>query len=149
MHGTLLAATVLCCTGAAAALRTPTRGTPTRRAIFGGAAALVCVPGAALAAPDELDESAAGTAAAARVEEPTEPRKYENWLDNYAYKPGTPIGTYLKDTYGLRTREEILAPLTLALPLALALTLALTRTRTRTLPLTRTLTLTLTLPRRS
>ena len=110
MHGTLLAATVLCCTGAAAALRTPTRGTSTRRAIFGGAAALVCVPGAALASPDELDESAAGTAAAARVEEPTEPRKYDNWLDNYAYKPGTPIGTYLKDTYGLRTREEILAP---------------------------------------
>ena len=117
MRGTLLAATLLCCTGAATALRTPTRGTSTRRAIFGGAAALVCVPGAALAAPDELDESAtgtataaAGTAAAARVEEPTKPRKYETWLDNYAYKPGTPIGTYLKDTYGLRTREEILAP---------------------------------------
>ena len=130
--------------GVASALRTPTRGTPaphpTRRAFFGSAAALVCVPGAALAIPDErateeptdaataavgsavaakgwaptaAGTTAAGTTAAgttARAEEPTEPRKYENWLDGYAYKPGTPISAYLKQTYGLRTSEEILAP---------------------------------------
>ena len=124
--------------GVASALRTPTRGTPaphpTRRAFLGSAAALACVPGAALAIPVDPDERAteeptdaataavgsavaakgwAPTAAAgttARAEEPTEPRKYENWLDGYAYKPGTPISAYLKQTYGLRTSEEILAP---------------------------------------
>ena len=153
------AATALCFTvGVAAALRTPgisaphpTRGTSTRRAFFGSAAALACTPAAALATPDEPDEraraeeptdagtaavgsavaakgwaptAAPGTAAAARAEEPTEPRKfltddpdvspsgrkYDNWLDGYAYKPGTPISAYLKQTYGLRTSEEILAP---------------------------------------
>ena len=153
------AATALCFTvGVAAALRTPdistphsARGTSTRRAFFGSAAALACTPAAALATPDEPDEraraeeptgagtavvgsavaakrwaptAAPGTTPAARAEEPTEPRKfltddpdvspsgrkYDNWLDGYAYKPGTPISAYLKQTYGLRTSEEILAP---------------------------------------